>query len=258
MNAMILAAGRGTRLGALGLTTPKVLVDVGGEPLLARHLRYLADQGFERVVINAHHLAEHIAAFLARYKGPLETTLLKESSLLGTAGGVRNALQELGTAPFLVLYGDVLIDEPLREMIHAHRTIGADATVAVYASAEVEGKGLVELDDASRIRSFVEKGNRGDDGGSGSRGLRTADPRDDEGAAWVNAGVYVLEPSFVRDTVPEGKEVDFGNEVFPAAVGSGRRLFGHVLARAVIDVGTPEALGLARWSQGFGRSRYMI
>ncbi|MGH2826436.1 MAG: nucleotidyltransferase family protein [Actinomycetota bacterium] len=258
MNAMILAAGRGTRLGALGLSTPKVLVDVGGEPLLARHLRYLGDQGFERVVINAHHLAEHIAAFLARYEGPPETTLLEESSLLGTAGGVRNALEELGTAPFLVLYGDVLIDAPLREMIHAHRTLAADATVAVYASAEVEGKGLVELDDAGRISSFVEKGKRGDDGGSGVRGPRTADPRKDEGAAWVNAGVYVLEPSFVRETVPEGKEVDFGNEVFPAALGSGRRLFGHVLARAVIDVGTPEALGLARRSQRFGRSRYMI
>ena len=230
MNAMILAAGRGTRLGALGLTTPKVLLDVGGEPLLARHLRYLADQGFERVVINAHHLAEHIAAFLARCEGPPETKLLEESSLLGTAGGVRNALDELGSAPFLVLYGDVLIDAPLREMIHAHRTHAADATVAVYASAEVEGKGLLELDAAGRIRSFVEKGERGDD----------------ESSAWVNAGVYVLEPSFVRDTVPEGKEVDFGNEVFPAALGSGRRLFGHVLARAVIDVGTPEALGLAR------------
>jgi MurNAc alpha-1-phosphate uridylyltransferase len=76
-----------------------VLVDVGGEPLLASHLRHLADQGLERVAINAHHLVEHVAAYLEGYEGPLKTTLLDESSLLGTVGGVRNALEELGTAP---------------------------------------------------------------------------------------------------------------------------------------------------------------
>ena len=57
---MILAAGRGTRLGALGRTTPKVLVEIGGQPLLARQLSYLAEAGVERVVVNAHHLAEQI------------------------------------------------------------------------------------------------------------------------------------------------------------------------------------------------------
>src|SRR4051812_18880707 len=110
MHAMILAAGRGTRLGSLGQVTPKVLLELGGEPLLARHLRYLEREGVRQVVLNLHHLAEQVAQFVAKYTGPVAVTCLEERSLLGTAGGVRNALPELGSDPFIVLYGDILID----------------------------------------------------------------------------------------------------------------------------------------------------
>src|SRR2546421_11150208 len=105
MNAMVLAAGRGTRLGTLGRRIAQVLVDVGGEPLLARQLRYLAREDATRVVVNAHHLAEQIQAFVAAYEGSLELVYVYEQRLLGTAGGVRNALSLLGTEPFVVLYG---------------------------------------------------------------------------------------------------------------------------------------------------------
>src|SRR5919198_1359825 len=112
MNVMLLAAGHGTRLGALGERTAKILVDVGGEPLLARQLRYLAREGAERVVVNAHHRAEQIQAFVAAHEGSLDLVCVYEERLLGTAGGVRNALSLLGPEPFVVLSGDVLIDEP--------------------------------------------------------------------------------------------------------------------------------------------------
>src|ERR1035441_6413429 len=113
---MLLGAGRGTRLGALGLTVPKILVDVGGEPLLARQLRYLAREGAERVVVNAHHLADQVEAFAAQHTGPPELVVVREDELLGTAGGVRNALPELGTEPFVVLYGDVRSEEHTSEL----------------------------------------------------------------------------------------------------------------------------------------------
>ncbi len=77
---MILAAGRGTRLGSLGLSTPKVLVDIGGEPLLARHLRNLSDQGLRRVLINTYHLADAIVGFLQTYPGPAEVEVVRERS----------------------------------------------------------------------------------------------------------------------------------------------------------------------------------
>ncbi len=113
MNAMILAAGRGTRLGELGQTVPKVLVDVGGEPLLARQIRYLKDGGIERIVINAHHLADQIESFVAEHPHAVDIEVVVEPELLGTAGGVRNALPHLGEGAFVVLYGDVIVDEPV-------------------------------------------------------------------------------------------------------------------------------------------------
>ena len=101
---MILAAGRGTRLAALEPDVPKPLVQIGGEPLLARQLRYLGANGVLRVVVNAHHLSAAIESFAAEYRsldGP-ELIVVTEPQLLGTAGGVRNALDQLGSEPFVI------------------------------------------------------------------------------------------------------------------------------------------------------------
>jgi mannose-1-phosphate guanylyltransferase len=225
---MILAAGRGTRLGSLGLTSPKVLVEIGGEPLLGRHLRFLAADGFRKVVVNAHHLADQVALFVEAYRGPLEVEVVREPVLLGTAGGVRNALDRLGPEPFAVIYGDVFTNTPLIGLVRAHDERDAEATIALFRSAEAEGKGVVGIAPDGRVRSFVEKG--------------PASGRE----AVVNAGIYVLDPAFVEATTEEGAEIDFGHDVFPAALASGRRVYGHVLAEPVIDVGTPEGLRSAR------------
>lgn len=227
MNAMLLAAGLGTRLRSLGLDVPKALVEVGDEPLLGRQLRYLGRQGAGRVVVNAHHMADQVQQFLAGFDAPVETVLLHEPELLGTAGGVRNALEQLGPEAFLVLYGDVVVAEDLGEMVAAHRRRDAAATLAVYETSEVEGKGTVEVDSDDRVRAFREKG--------GSVSV----------PALVNAGVYLVEPSLVAG-LPPGQPSDFGYDVFPAAVARGERILVHRLARPVIDVGTPSGLRAAR------------
>jgi NDP-sugar pyrophosphorylase family protein len=228
MNAMILAAGRGTRLGTLGLKVPKVLVDVGGEPLLARHLRYLEREGARRVVVNAHHLAEHIQAFVARYSGPLDLVCIVEERLLGTAGAVRNALPELRPGPVVVIYGDVLIEDSLTGPLETHRRRRADATLTLHSAPAVEGKGVVEFGDDGRVIRFVEKP-------AASSGDR----------AWINSGVYVVDEQFIAG-LPERQELDFGNDVFPSALSRGARLFAHKLSTAVVDIGTPDGLEQAR------------
>jgi mannose-1-phosphate guanylyltransferase len=228
MNAMVLAAGRGTRLGDLGVRTPKVLIDIGGEPLLARHLRYLEQEGVQRVVINAHHLAEHIQGFIARYSGSLELVCVVEEQLLGTAGGVRNALPELRPGPFVVLYGDVLIEDSLADAVETHRRRGAAVTLAVHPAPAVEGKGVVELGEDGRVIAFVEKP-------VASRGTQ----------AWINSGVYVLDEGFISE-LPAGQELDFGNDVFPAALARGAMIVAHKLSTPVLDIGTPGGLEQAR------------
>jgi mannose-1-phosphate guanylyltransferase/phosphomannomutase len=181
-------------------------------------------------VINAHHLAERIERFVRGYRGPIEIRFVREETPLGTAGGVRNALPYLASLPFLVLYGDVLIDESLDGMNRIHARTGAEATIAVYATTRTEGKGILEMEDGL-VRSFVEK----PVGGHAERE-----------EALVNAGIYLMHPSFVEQTTPAGSTADFGHDVFPAAITAGRRVAGYVLARPAIDVGTHEGLERAR------------
>lgn len=229
MHAMILAAGRGTRLGELGKTVPKVLVNVGGEPLLARQIAYLNDNGIQRIVINAHHLADQIQGFVAEHPHANDLTVLVEPELLGTAGGVRNALPHLGEEAFVVLYGDVIVDEPIRAVSDTHLRTEAAATLTVYTSSEVDGKGTVQIADDGIINAFHEK----------------AASRVENRTAYVNAGLYIVDPSLLED-LPAGVELDFGHDVFPAALAEKRTFAAHILATSVIDMGTPAALELAR------------
>lgn len=224
---MILAAGRGTRLGSLGQATPKVLIEIDGEPLLERQLHYLERNGIDQVVVNAHHQAAQIASFAEAYRGPAELVCVVEERLLGTAGAVRNALDHLRSGPFLVLYGDVLVDAPVEPILELHRAMEASATLAVHEAQSAEGKGVVVIDEAGRVEGFTEKG---------------AQPA---GPVWINSGLYVLEPDFVA-TLPRGVEIDFGRDVFPAALASGVPLYAVRLAEPVIDIGTPQGLALAR------------
>jgi NDP-sugar pyrophosphorylase family protein len=227
---MILAAGQGTRLGALGRRVPKVLVEIGGEPLLLRQLRYLWGQGVDRIVMNAHHLSDQVVEFVRSLATGEAVEVVVEPVLLGTAGGVRNALPRLGLDPFVVLYGDVLVEARIERILADHRERGADATLAVYESTETTAKGIVEVDADLRVSAFVEKPAEG----AAAR------------SAWVNAGLYVLEPALVAAFVSLGQVADFGHDVFPAALRSGKLLVAHPLATPVLDIGTPEALDLAR------------
>jgi mannose-1-phosphate guanylyltransferase len=228
MNAMILAAGRGTRLGELGRTVPKVLVDVCGEPLLARQIRYLKDGGVRRIVVNAHHLASQVERFIADHPDAADIAVVVEPTLLGTAGGVRNALAYLGGEAFIVLYGDVIVDEPIGAVSETHRRTRAAATITLYQTSAVEGKGTVQIGPEGTVEAFYEK---------------TA-PHGD-GLAYVNAGLYIVDPVLLRD-LPRGVALDFGHDVFPAALTRGQAIAAHMLAAPVIDIGTPAALETAR------------
>jgi mannose-1-phosphate guanylyltransferase len=223
--AMVLAAGRGTRLKELGRRTPKVLLDVGGEPLLARHLRYLHRQGVERVVVNTSHLAEQVGAFAESHRGPPELRVVTEQEPLGTAGGVINALELFSDEPLLVLYGDVITSEDLAPLAALHDRERPVATLAVWDSDDARQKGVVELSE-SLVTGFREKDQTVLSG-------------------WVNAGIYEVEPSWLAD-FPAGSELDFGYDLFPAALNRGDELRAHRLSDPVLDIGTPEALAMAR------------
>lgn len=131
MRAMVLAAGRGTRLGALTAARPKALMEVGGLPLLEHVLRRLEAAGCRTVVVNTHHHAAQVEEFLAarsRRVPGLAVCLSREEDLLDTGGALVAARRwlEAEGGPVLVHNADVLSDVPLGAMVAAHRRAAAE------------------------------------------------------------------------------------------------------------------------------------
>jgi MurNAc alpha-1-phosphate uridylyltransferase len=118
VKAMLLAAGRGERMGALTEHCPKPLLPVAGKPLLLHHLERLAQAGIQQVVINASYLGQQIQEFVqTQVQLPLQIQVSMEPQRLETGGGIYNALPLLGDAPFLVVNSDVWTDYPLQRVL---------------------------------------------------------------------------------------------------------------------------------------------
>lgn len=109
-SAFVLAAGRGERLRPLTDTCPKPLLKVQGRPILLHLLEKLRVLSLDKVVINAWHLKEQVVEFSQNVQNefPFEIVVVEESELLGTGGGLKNALPCLGSSPFLMINGDCL------------------------------------------------------------------------------------------------------------------------------------------------------
>jgi NDP-sugar pyrophosphorylase family protein len=229
VKAFILAAGLGTRLRSLGLNVPKVMVPIGGKPLLEHHFNLFRRYGITEFIVNLHHLPETITGhFGDGSQFGVKITYSREPALLGTAGAVKKMEPALRDGPFIVLYGDNLIGIDLSALVEFHRQRGGVATMALWESPEPWTGGVVETETDGRIRRFVEK----------------PDPKE-VSTNWINAGIYVLEPA-VLDAIPAGAFCDFGKDVFPALLARGEALYAMKPRAYIQDVGTPERLAKAQ------------
>lgn len=134
MNALILAAGLGTRLGELTSDRPKALVEVCGHTMLEHQLRHLSAAGFDRFVINIHHFAPKVKSFLEDHQNfGLDICLSDETDLLlDTGGGIRKAMRLFGNEqPVLVHNVDIFSRVDLKALYSGHIESGADSTLLV-------------------------------------------------------------------------------------------------------------------------------
>ena len=154
--AMVLAAGRGTRLAPLTDTTPKPLLPVAGRPLLEHILEFLHAGGIREVVINLHHLGHAIEERIGdgRRFG-LRVQYSWEDPILDTGGGIKRAEPLLTGEPFVVVNGDSLLELHLEDVVAFHRARGAMATMVVRPDPEAARYGLIELDAEDRVRRVV-------------------------------------------------------------------------------------------------------
>ena len=131
---MIFAAGLGTRLRPLTDHTPKALVEVDGEPMLARTARSLVAAGARRLVINVHHHAEQVVRFVEQQDGfGVETRISREpDEPLETGGGLRAASELFrGTCPIVIHNVDVILAAPVASLVETHQRSGALVSLAV-------------------------------------------------------------------------------------------------------------------------------
>lgn len=163
VDAMLFAAGLGTRLRPLTNDIPKALVPVGGVAMLERVARRVIDAGADRLVVNVHHHADQVLDFIrARDDFGVEVRIsIEEGELLETGGGLARAHSLghfRGDRPIVVHNADVFTDFPLADMIDAHARGGALATLAVMDREKSRALvfdddglcGLVERDAAIR------------------------------------------------------------------------------------------------------------
>ena len=130
---MIFAAGLGTRLRPLTNNIPKALVPLNGIPLLELAIRRLKYYGFNEIIINVHHFADKIMAFLEEKNNfDIEIYISNEEKiLLDTGGGLKNAAWFLKDEPFLVVNADIVTSLNLAEIVKFHQEHSFLATLAV-------------------------------------------------------------------------------------------------------------------------------
>lgn len=235
MKAVLLAAGRGTRLAPLTHSVPKILAPLAGSTLLEHQLSYLERNGVTEVALNVHHLSEQVLETLERVQPSIAVRVSEEPELLGTAGALL-PLRDFLSESFVVLYGDVLTDASLEALLARHREAGGIATICCYRAKETSGKGVVALDAEGRIRSFAEK------------------PEEHTGPAYINAGLYALEPEILDFLGPDNP--DFGLHVWPDLLSRGIPIYAHLPDSYVRDVGSPEALAAAERDLAAGAVRW--
>jgi NDP-sugar pyrophosphorylase family protein/aminoglycoside/choline kinase family phosphotransferase len=154
INAIVLAAGFGTRLRPLTDLMPKPLVPVANIPLLENVLINLTKAGIDKVAVNTHHLAEQLDDFIAQSVYHDRVELFNEPEILGTGGPLVNAREVLSETPFFLLHNsDILTDMDLRQLCETHRENGNKVTMALIDGPENK----VRLSADGRIHDILDK-----------------------------------------------------------------------------------------------------
>jgi mannose-1-phosphate guanylyltransferase len=211
MKAMILAAGKGTRVRPLTYELPKPMIPILGKPVMEYLIEELARYGITEIMINVSHLPDKIESYFGdgrrwgvqigySFEGHIEDGKIV-SKPLGSAGGMKK-IHEFGgffDETTLVLCGDALIDLNILDAVIRHKEKGAVASIVAHEVPrdKVPNYGVVVCEEGGRITSFQEK------------------PSVEEARSnLVNTGIYIFEPE-VLDLIPSGVEYDIGSELFP-------------------------------------------
>jgi mannose-1-phosphate guanylyltransferase/phosphomannomutase len=248
MIAVILAGGKGTRLGLDDL--PKPMVSVAGKPLLEHQLLLLKRFGINKVIMLTGYLSEKIEQhFGDGTEWNMQIRYSREQTPLGTAGALKQLENEIRDR-FLVLYGDVMMDFDIHSFETFDRESACTASILVHPNDHPYDSDLVEVNEHS-VSRFLSKPHP-------------------EGMLYenlVNAAVYILGPEifgYIQSDVPS----DFGKDIFPRVLNNGGHIRAYRSPEYIKDLGTPDRLKkvegdvlsgkVARWNRAMPRPAIFI
>jgi mannose-1-phosphate guanylyltransferase len=219
-HAFILTAGLGTRARPLTSLRAKAALPVAGEPMARRIVRQLVASGVTEIVLNLHHRPESIATILGDGSDLSANVryIWERPTLLGAAGGPRNALPIIGVDRFILVNGDTLTNLDVRALTDAHAASGSLVTLALVPNRESDRYGGVRLDSDGWVTGFVGRG--GTD-------------------SYHFIGVQVVEADAFR-SLPAGEPADSIGGLYDRLVeGRPRAIRGFVCDAEFWDIGTP-------------------
>ena len=233
MKAMILAAGKGTRVRPITHTIPKPMIPILQKPVMELLLELLRQHGFDQIMVNVSHLAEEIESYFRDgQRFGVQIAYSFEGSIIdgdlvgaaiGSAGGLRR-IQDFNPFfddTFVVLCGDALIDLELTAEVKMHREKGAIATIVTKSVDKelVSSYGVVVTDEDGRIKAFQEK------------------PSIEEAlSTQINTGIYIFEPEII-DYIPPDQEYDLGSDLFPQLVAKNAPFYAVNMDFEWVDIG---------------------
>ena len=215
MKAMVLAAGIGKRLLPFTKDMPKPLIEVGTETLLDRNINKILDVGITEIIINVSYLGDMIEKHLAKNYVDHDITVIKEQCILGTGGGILNAIEYFGDAPFLLINADTYHEIPIDEL-----------------PTEVEAAHLVGVPNP-------EHNNLGDFSIKDNKVIISESQNE-----LTFAGISVINPVIFKTIQLPKAPFDIWNYVLKDLINK-NKVSGHEAGELWIDVGSPERLSLA-------------
>lgn len=235
MKAMILAAGKGTRVRPLTYDLPKPMIPVLGKPVMAYLIEHLRKHGVTEIMVNVSHLHEKIEEYFGEgeqfgvqigysFEGYTKEDGEVVAVPIGSAGGMKK-IQEFGgffDDTTIVLCGDALIDLDLKAALLEHRRKGAVASVITKEVPwdKVSSYGVVVTDQNGRITQFQEK------------------PKQEEALSnFISTGIYIFEPEVI-DLIPSGVEFDIGSQLFPLLAEKGMPFYAQGRPFNWLDIGS--------------------
>ena len=240
-DVLLLSAGFGKRMKTLTASMPKPMLKVQERPLIDWNLELLARAGFKRAVINLHYLGGRIEEFVqngARWGIAVEYS--REPVLLDTGGGIKNVEHRLRSQSLVTVNSDALLgrDFNYQALLDAHAAAGPDcmATLAVREDPGADRYGLLQIDPAGRIVSFLDADVPGLQAGVAASGKTTA---------VMYAGVQVVSRKAFAEMPPAGSIFSITKDTYRTIIRKGGLLASYKFDGYWSDVGTPERLEAA-------------